>query len=137
VSHPKKKYGFKTIHVEGDTFRWRFDSGPDDSSLKLSGAVSSGQPLEITLVGWRNPWFAISGFDITEAGRKLVLRTDAHNEPEIVTPKFVRTAILHALAHGWMPNKPGQHLYGRYSDHAFSALSTRLGELPSDASALS
>jgi hypothetical protein len=129
MSYPKKKHGFKIIYVEEETFRWRFYSGPTDSSLKLLGTISSGQPLEITLVGWRNPWFAISGFEVIEDGQKLVLHTDAHNEPEIVTPKFVREAILHGLAHGWTPNKPGQRLYGRYRDHAFSALSPRLGAL--------
>jgi hypothetical protein len=129
MSHPKKKHGFKIIRVEEEMFRWRFYPGPTDSSLKLLGAISSGQPLEITLVGWRNPWFAISGFEIIEEGRELVLRTDAHNEPEIITPKFVREAILHALAHGWTPDKRGPRLFCRYSKGSFSAVSPRLGAL--------
>ncbi len=136
MSYPKKKYGFKTIHVEGDTFRWRFYPGPIDSSLKLSGAVSSGQQLEITLVGWRDPIFTISGFEITEEGRKLVLHTDAHNEPEIVTPKFVREAVLHGLAHDWTPNKRGPRLFCRYGNRVFSAISPHLGTLLSGASKL-
>jgi hypothetical protein len=134
MSYPKKKHGFKIIHVEEEMFRWRFYPGPTDSSLKLLGAISSGQPLEITLVGWRNPWFAISGFEVIEDGQKLVLHTDAHNEPEIVTPKFVREAVLHGLDNGWTPNKPGQRLYCRYSNRVFSAVSSQLGTLLSGTS---
>jgi hypothetical protein len=121
MSHPTKKRGFRVISLGGSTFRWRFSPGAAHSRLTLQGNKSSGRPLDVILVGWRDPWLAICGF--REAEGQLVLYTAARNEPEVITPRFVREAIMHGLANGWLPDERGPRLHCAYREGMFSPLS--------------
>jgi hypothetical protein len=114
----------RSIRIGGRVFRWRFRPGAKESALVLHGAVSSGQPLSVILDRWRDPWLNISGFRFDESGGML-LETAVRNEPAILTPKFVRLAILHGLANGWTPSARGSRLFCIYSGGTFSELSAR------------
>jgi hypothetical protein len=122
MTHPKKKKGFRKIDVEGQEFRWHFRPSFDNSYLTLQSTVSSGEKLIVILLGWKDPWLAINGYHLTDGGNVLHLHIAAQNEPEIVTSKFVRTAILHGLANGWKPNDRHPLLYCVYSQGLFSSL---------------
>jgi hypothetical protein len=128
VSYPRRigrrADALRSIRIGDGIFRWRFRPGAKESALVLHGSISSGQPLSVILGGWRDPWLNISGFRFDEGG-DMLLETRAPNEPAIVTPKFVRLAILHALASGWRPLERGPRVYCLYSGGKFSALSAR------------
>ena len=119
MAYPKKRRGFRTVTVGADRFRWRLQAGTPDSSLVIQGPESSGQELLVTLRGWQDPWFAISGVRVE--GRHLYLETAAHNEPSIITPRFVRRAILFGLAHGWDPSRATAPFRVTYADTTFSS----------------
>jgi hypothetical protein len=125
MTYPKKKKGFRTINVEGQEFRWHFRPSFDDSYLTLQGTVSSGGQLIVMLRDWQDPWFTICGFHLTDDGHLLHLHTAAQNEPEIVTSKFARTAILYGIANGWKPNDRRPPLFCVYSQGIFSSLTTQ------------
>ena len=128
MSYPRKigrrSKALRTIAIGDHIFRWRFRSGAKESALILHGSVSSGQPLSVILVGWRDPWLNLSGFRFDESG-DILLETGTRNEPTIVTPKFVRSAILHALAKGWKPLERGPRLFCLHSSGQFSELSAQ------------
>lgn len=114
------KKGMRTIAVDGTLYRWRFKAGFPDSDLLIQGTVSPGQQLWVTLRGWQDPWETISVIHVIKGGQGLAyLETNARNEPSTITPKFVRQAIVHALAHGWTPTRPAGRLALDYSDGAF------------------
>ena len=71
--------GFRKIIVQGQGFCWRFDG-----RLVIIPAGQSGQPLYVKW-GWQD-WLEPEG---------------PGNEPLIVTPRFVASAIRFALGHGW------------------------------------
>ena len=127
MSHPKKRHGFRAISVKGSAFRWRFHPCADNSHMTVQSATSSGRQLSIVLTGWRDPWLCLSGFNRVEGG--LVLHTEAQNEPQVVTAKFAREAILHCLSAGWKPEERGPCLFCVYRGGAFSALSSSLETL--------
>jgi hypothetical protein len=114
MSYPRRvgrrAEALRSIRIGDRVFRWRFRPGAKESVLVLHGAVSFGQPLSVILDGWRDPWLDLSGFHFDEGGG-LQLATRTRNEPAIVTPKFVRAAILHALTSGWTPLARGPRFY--------------------------
>ena len=122
MGYASKKRDFKSIQVNTEKYRWCFRHG----SITLQSMDSSARQLEIVLVGWRDPWLCITGFQISEDGQTLQLQTDAVNEPQVVTAKFARQAISHGLEHGWNPDERGQRVYCAYKDLTFGQLeSTR------------
>ena len=123
--------GFRAISVGSRIYRWSFRTGAKHSTLVLYGSVSSGQPLSVVLLDWRDPWFCITGFTV-DPNNDVILNTCARNEPAIMTPKFVRSSILHSLANGWLPLKPKPRLFCVYREGNFSELSPTLGTLTRD-----
>jgi hypothetical protein len=71
--------GFRKVVVQGQGFGWRFDG-----RLVIIPAERSGPPLYVEW-GWQD-WLEPEGVG---------------NEPVIVTPSFVASAIQFALGHGW------------------------------------
>jgi hypothetical protein len=105
MARPKRKRGFRRIHVNGVEFRWRFEPSTPNSRLRVSHATVKGQTLVVRMVGWVGPWLGINGFSIVDG--VLQLYTSAKNEPPIVTGRFARQCIVFALEHGWQPETPG------------------------------
>ena len=64
MAYPKKRRGFRPIHVDGRDYLWVFAAGPMDSVLVAQPAARPGQRLAIVLRGWRDPWLALSGFTV-------------------------------------------------------------------------
>jgi hypothetical protein len=126
MAYPKKvgrgAQALRRILVNGHAFRWRFQPGFEESVLTVCGEASSGRPLHIILRGWRDPWLNITGF-VTDDSGALVFSTKTSNEPAIVTPRFVREAILHGLALGWCPYERGAKLFCIYEGGKWSELS--------------
>ena len=114
----------RRIRVDGDAFRWCFRTGFEESILTVYGEMSSGQPLHIILRGWRDPWLNFAGF-VTDDSGALIFSTNISNQPSIITPRFVREAILHGLASGWRPYKRGAKLLCIYESGKWSELSPR------------
>lgn len=75
----------RRIMVDGQPFRWRFDS-----VLVVIPARRSGPQLYVDW-GWRD-WLEPGG---------------SGQEPSVVTPRFVAAAIRFALAQGWQPTVSG------------------------------
>lgn len=83
---PKNKRGFRKITVEGQNFHWRLADVID-----IRSGSQKDNKLRVDF-GWYNKW--------------LYLNDDEENtppdyEPEVVTPAFVREAILFAIACEW------------------------------------
>jgi len=123
MTHGHNRKQMRTLTVADARYHWRFRSGADGSVLLVQRVVRPGQRLQIMLPEWRDPWLNLSGFHLTEAG-KLVLHSDARNEPALVSPGFVRAAIDCALVHGWTPDRPGPIARVVYRQKAFSWLGT-------------
>ena len=92
MSYATKTKGYRNITVESVRYRWRFDSGKDDSTVTLLGGDSGGQPAIVTLRGLRDPWLAFS---------------DGTARFVAITPKMVRRMVGQALAAGWQPERRG------------------------------
>ena len=101
MARPKKKSGFRSIKVNEIEYRWRFLPSTPDSILKVTLAETRGQTLVVNMIGWVDPWLSLSGFHFEDD--TMYLYSDAQNEPETVTSKFARKAILFALENGWKP----------------------------------
>ena len=123
MTRPAKKRGFRQITINDKAYRWKLYPGADESTLKVATAEEGGQVLIVQLSDWRDPWLNISGFHMENTA--LVLHTDAQNEPAIISPKFVHSAILYALAQGWTPKSiQADPLHIRYQDQKFIKIYT-------------
>lgn len=89
----------RSITVEGQRFRWRFDG-----RLVVVPEGRSSPQLCVEW-GWRD-WLDPEG-----AGAEL----------RVVTPRFVAEAIGFALSHGWQPATAGPPFSLSYRDGQFSA----------------
>lgn len=83
----------RPITVDATEFRWHFDG-----RLVVRIPGRGGIVLSVDW-GWVDPWLEISN-----SKRKKF------PQPETVTPRFVRDAILAAAEHGWPPEKAGPPL---------------------------
>ena len=116
MTTPRRKKGFRTISVDGRGWRWRLEAG-QSGRLTVYGADSASARLVVELPGF-DPWLSIS--EVRVIGRTLELSTSAKNEPALVTPAFVRAAILAGLAQGFRPELRGREFLLRFQDGAFS-----------------
>lgn len=94
----KRPRGFRLITVGGQALFWQFRPGPRPSELVV---VAGGGRLVVRLADWQDPWLSIS--DVHERDGVLSFGTTSPNEPAVVGPAFVRSAIDWALARGWRP----------------------------------
>jgi hypothetical protein len=117
VSTPRRKKGFRTISVDGTTFRWRLQAGLS-GRLTIYGADSDSARLVVELPGLRDPWLFIN--EVRVIGKTLELSSSVQNEPALVTPSFVRAAILAGLAQGFRPELRVREFVLRFQDGAFS-----------------
>jgi hypothetical protein len=101
MSYPKKRQGRRAITVDGQHYRWKLWPSSPNSRLVVTGSKNGGQRLEIILLGWQDPWLAISGIQVDDAG--MTLFTDAANSPAVIASGFVRETIEFGLSHGWNP----------------------------------
>lgn len=118
MTEPKHPKGFRDIIVGGVMYRWCFRPHPDDSELIVIGPERSGCRLVVTLRRWQDPWHTICGFRMV--GDDLQLFMSARNDPAVIAPGFVRTAIEHALDVGWNPRERRPDLMLDYKERTFS-----------------
>ena len=91
---PSRRKGFRSLEHDGVTYRWRMQTGVDDSRIVLYGESASSAGLEIQLPGWRNEWVHFP--DAIE------------NRPQRIGPAFVLAALQAALGFGYRPAPHGR-----------------------------
>jgi hypothetical protein len=101
MSYPKKRQGRRAITVDGQHYRWKLWPSSPNSRLVVTGSKNGGQRLEIILLGWQDPWLAISGIQVDDGS--MTLLTDAANIPEVIASRFIREMIEFGLSQGWNP----------------------------------
>ena len=90
--------------MDDKEYRWKLISGVPNSNIEVSIAEKVGQRLVVTMIRWMPKWNLFDGLPCPED--KLYLYEYAVNEPPSITNRFVRRAILFAMAHGWQPETP-------------------------------
>jgi hypothetical protein len=120
MARPAKKRGFRPIKVANRSYRWKLTPGVSESLIHVTGAERKYPHLIVHLPDWRDPWHNLTGFH--QEGTSLILHTSAHNDPSIITPAFVRAAILYAISNGWdTDSATAKPMQIRYSNGGFSA----------------
>ena len=92
MSYAQKTRGYRKIIVDGQSYRWRFDTEVHTCSITLQHGTQSGQQAVVTLTDICDPWLAIS---------------DGRAKPFVITPRQIPPLIRRALAQGW---RPADHL---------------------------
>ena len=117
MTNPRKKKGFRSITVDGVSYRWRLKTGANESAIVIYGESSSRAKLLIELPGWKDPWLNLSGFTVEKD--ELQLHSSASNQPPVIASAFVHQAILAGLANGFDPASRECTL--SYRDGAFAS----------------
>jgi hypothetical protein len=100
MAMPKKRRGWRTIHIDGHEYHWRFDGTLDVL------ATPQGQRLRV--------WWP-------QAEERPFLVT-APSEPFVITPAFVRQTVLFALHSNWNPSLKGGIFAVEYKHPDFSVI---------------
>lgn len=80
----KKQKGFRIIEVENKRFWWKFSGGVD---IRPEGNLSNKLMVNF---GWYDVWACVNDNNKPE-----------DYEPKIITPKFIRQAIIFGLMNDW------------------------------------
>jgi hypothetical protein len=103
---PKKKRGFRIITIDSKKFNWRFAG-----EIDIRPEQQKDNRLLIDF-GWFDEWLYVDN----KASRP------PDYEIKIVTPEFVRRAVLYALENNWDITKNRQTLKMVYRNGQFGTL---------------
>ena len=101
-----KPKGFRSIVVDGRTYYWQLTAR---GILKIVTGRKSSPALEVDF-GWYDVWLYPPGDPATPPPF----------EPRIVTPEFVRAAVVTGIQAGWGPAETGSAVRLVYRNGAFS-----------------
>ncbi len=59
MAYPKKMKGWRTIVVEGQTFRWKFESDENTGWILVRRDESGSANVKIEIPGTKDPWINI------------------------------------------------------------------------------
>lgn len=90
MSYAKKTRGYRRIAVDGQTYRWRYDTDTHECLLTLQHGLHSGQQAFVAISDISDHWLAFS-----EGVLKVA----------VVTPRMIPPLIRRALAQGWQPSE--------------------------------
>ncbi len=90
MAYPSKSKGYRRIIVDGEAFRWRFDTDGPEAIVTLQGGEHSGQQAWVTLTDVPNWWLSFPQSD---------------RRPVIVQPRHMAHLIRVVLSRGWTPTQ--------------------------------
>ncbi len=103
MSLPNKKRGFRSLIIDESQFNWRF-IGVIDVRPK-----ANKNNMLIVDFGWYDVWLYVNDKE-----------KPPDWEPNVVTPQFVREAILAGIRLGWNPDNLSGTFNLKYRNHKFT-----------------